>query len=907
MTTRPAGSGLLIALGTLGALVAWAVSARQGIFMLFDPGPLPAILVGAALGLLLAWCLRLSTRLSALERQIGAAGASRQESPDRVESAQVSAPSTAGSMQTSPAASGSALEKERKRRPAAGLGSSGSFRSAGTTAPRSRPLQSRAWKLPAWVFAGNLPVRIGVLVLLVGVAALLRYVTEQGWLDLPIEARLGLVALAGVGGLVFGWVQRGKRRAFALVIQGGAIGVILLTLFAADRLYGVIPGSLSFGVTVALVVGIGLLAALQRAQWLAVFGMLAGFAAPFALGDGQAGPGPLFAWYAILNLGVFGLAWRQHWPLLNRIGFGFTFALTTLWGVLAWSPEHESLAMAYWALFFLLYFTIPILEARRVNAADKVDPVLVFGLPLVAIPLYGLIVEGDRAALAGVTIVAALLYLVSATFLIRRMSRPALGRAHVVLAIALATLAVPLTVSEYTVILIWALQGGALVWYGCRQSSRWTRWSGLLLQAAAAGLWLVLFLLAQAGSAWLKFNADFYGGVALAVAAVVSALAYQRAGAGPVRVGLLTAWALVFWLLNGSHQIGVWLSDFGRATLGVAFLALSAVVAAELHRRARLIGAGLAATVIMLLALFSVSEQFAYGAPLAGWGSLAWLALALAAFHVDRSLSFRSAADPGRRVRPWHALAAHAAVIFAVSASLIHVSQFRLQLGDAWIWLLGAAPLLVLSLWLLKRDDAPLCHRSLAAGDQQLLLAGSLLALGVGLAYSVFAPGAADPLPWLPVLNPLELGQLLSLLLALAALRAGRLHDVSFAPMLLAALALLTISAMALRAVHQLTDIVWQLPALLDDARGQAALTVVWAALGTIAWLWGSRRRQYAVWLAGAVLLGVVLVKLLVVDRTYLSTVAGILSFLAFGVLAIAIGFFAPAPPRSARTTETPR
>ena len=891
------GSVLLIALAALGATVAWAISQRMGIFFVFDTMPLLAILTGAALGALLGWCLQLSERVVALERQMRSIRDQREAQTVATRSA------------TPPAAASVSSESPPARpAPAEDLGSTGAFRPAARTA-RGQP-RPRSWSLPAWLCAGNLPVRIGVLVLLVGVAALLRYFTEQGWLRLSIEMRLAAVALAGLGGLVFGWRQRFRRRAFALAIQGGAIGVILLTLFAADRLYGVLPPALTFAVTVALVFGIGALAALQRAKWLAVFGMLAGFAAPFVIGDGQAGPGPLFAWFAILNLGVFGLAWRQNWPLLNRIGFGFTFVLATLWGVLAWSPRYDLLALNYLTLFFLLYFLSPILEARRAGAKAKVDAVLVFGLPLVALPLYGLIVEGDRAALALYTIAGAVIYLISATLLIRRLHQPALGRAHAVLAIALATVAVPLTVSEYTVILIWALQGGALVWYGCRQASRWTRWSGLLLQGAAAGLWLLLYLLAQVRGGWLVFNADFYGGVALAVAGVVSALAYQRAGAGPVRVGLLTAWAVVFWLLNGSHQISVWLSGFDQATLGVAFLALSAVIVAELHRRAHLFGAGVAATVVMLLALLSVSEQFAFAAPLSGWGSLAWLALALAAFHVDRGLRFVPAArDPAhyRRVRLWQALAAHAAVVFAVSASLVYVVEINLRMGDAWVWLLGAAPLLLLTAWLLKRDDAPLCHRSLAAEDQRLLLAGSLLALAVGLVNSVFAAGAADPLPWVPVLNPLELGQLLSLLLAVSAVRAGRLHDVSFAPLLIAGLALLTLSAMALRAVHHLADVAWDLTVLLDDARAQAALTVVWTVLGTVAWLWGSRRRQYPVWLSGAILLAVALIKLLVVDRTYLSTVAGILSFLAFGVLAIAIGFFAPAPPRAGRDTEMTR
>lgn len=66
-------------------------------------------------------------------------------------------------------------------------------------------------------------------------------------------------------------------------------------------------------------------------------------------------------------------------------------------------------------------------------------------------------------------------------------------------------------------------------------------------------------------------------------------------------------------------------------------------------------------------------------------------------------------------------MAAHVAVFAALSASLIHVVGFRLALADAWVWLLGAIPWLLLTAWLFKRQDAPLCHRSFARDDQQFL------------------------------------------------------------------------------------------------------------------------------------------------------------------------------------------
>ena len=80
----------------------------------------------------------------------------------------------------------------------------------------------------------------------------------------------------------------------------------------------------------------------------------------------------------------------------------------------------------------------------------------------------------------------------------------------------------------------------------------------------------------------------------------------------------------------------------------------------------------------------------------------------------------------------------------------------------------------------------------------------------------------------------------------------------------------------------------------------QTSLTVVWSALGVFGWVLGSRRGQRLLWLAGAVLMGVVLAKLLLVDRTHLGNLFGIASFIAYGLLCTVIGYFAPAPPREA-------
>ena len=105
------------------------------------------------------------------------------------------------------------------------------------TMPRgSDPIELLLAGTKRWFTEGNVPVKIGMLVLLAGVAALLKYAGDQGWLRMPIELRYAGIAAAALAGLGFGWQQRERKRSFALALQGGAIGVLLLTVFAAFNL-----------------------------------------------------------------------------------------------------------------------------------------------------------------------------------------------------------------------------------------------------------------------------------------------------------------------------------------------------------------------------------------------------------------------------------------------------------------------------------------------------------------------------------------------------------------------------------------------------------------------------------------------------------------------------------------------
>ena len=164
--------------------------------------------------------------------------------------------------------------------------------------PRAKPYDE-AWTVGArWLVefftTGNVVAKVGIVILFFGAAFLVRYAADRGLL--PIEYRLmGLVVAALVLQAV-GWRLRRTRRAYAMALQGGAVGLLYLTIFAAFRLYDLLPALLTFALLLAVVALSVVLAVFQDAKSLAVLGTSGGFLAPILASTGSGDHVGLFSY-----------------------------------------------------------------------------------------------------------------------------------------------------------------------------------------------------------------------------------------------------------------------------------------------------------------------------------------------------------------------------------------------------------------------------------------------------------------------------------------------------------------------------------------------------------------------------------------------------------------------------------
>ena len=128
-------------------------------------------------------------------------------------------------------------------------------------------------------------MRVGIIVLFFGIAFLLKYAADNSLL--PIEFRLAGVALAATVLIGLGWRIGERRGAYGLILQGGGVGALYLTVFAATRLYHLLPAGAALPLMIAICGLSAFLAVRQNASSLAFMGSAGGFLAPVLLVDGR--------------------------------------------------------------------------------------------------------------------------------------------------------------------------------------------------------------------------------------------------------------------------------------------------------------------------------------------------------------------------------------------------------------------------------------------------------------------------------------------------------------------------------------------------------------------------------------------------------------------------------------------
>ena len=762
----------------------------------------------------------------------------------------------------------------------------------------------------------NILARVGVIVLFFGVGFLLKYAAEHT--NLPIEFRLMGVAVGAMVLLVLGWRLRKRHRDYALVLQGGSIGVLYLTVFSALRLYQVLPPEFTLVILIAVVFFSAILAILQDAKSLAILGICGGFLAPILTSTGGGSHVVLFSYYALLNAGIFGMAWFKAWRPLNLLGFVFTFVIATFWGITRYNTGDFVTTEPFLILFFLFYVGIAVLYANRqvLELKSYVDGTLVFGTPIIAFGLQaGMMQQREMLqifeyGLSVSAVVLSLFYLLLAKILFGRQrdTLRLMVESFIALGVVFATLAIPLALDGRWTSGAWALEGAAIVWMGVRQNRLLARLFGSLLQIAAGFSLLADYHYHTASLP--VFNSIYVGSLLVGLASLFSAWYMQRNRSAlqdfeHTIANALFGWGVLWWIGAGLREIDRFIGNEYAYGAWLAFIALSSIAFSALVKRltwpvARIPALGL----LPAMWVIAYSQWFATSHPFAGFAYIGWLvsfsAIYLILHRHENTLSTAV-------TRYFHMGALWLFTLIASKEAAWAINDLVQGQGTWPLIAWAVMPGLILGALSLRgqRLSWPVAAHLKTYFDGAAVPLAAFLWLW-SLFTNLTSDGNPYPIGYLPLLNPLDVAQVfVFIVLASWLMKILELKIAVFANIpregvyaAIAATLFIWLNAALLRTLHYWADVPFHLQSMMHSVMVQTSISIFWSVLAMAVMRYAAQKRLRKLWMVGGALMGAVVLKLFTIDISGIGSLERIVSFIGVAVLMLIIGYIAPLPAK---------
>lgn len=763
------------------------------------------------------------------------------------------------------------------------------------------PVQT-AWWQPAidWMVHGNPILRVAVAVLMVGVVLLLRFASEHWQLSLGVK--LGFIAIAGSVLTAFGYTLQKKNQLFAVALQGVGLAVVFLTLVFSHH-FGVIANlttaSILFTILLAITVFLSLK---QQAIYLAILALGMAYAAPLVIPQYRPDVVFLFSYYLVINLAVAAVNFIQPWKILNQIAF---FATMFIGGsAIAFYAEPAKFDTLDWILWLhiALFIWLSVRYSQnmaRVSEHEKqegirvpplLDVGLIFSVPVLGFTLHAYLVHESTQALTIGAAVLAGTYAVL-TFWIKK-SHPqlsVLAKSFFILAVAFFALIFPLAKGAHWTAIGWVAQGTALIVWGVTERYRLSRYIGVILVLLSS---IALFYQFWANEQFPTLSTSIY-----AIAQFISAfylLQYNTKEQHYFSASMFSGIFLCLGMYAGAVagvEIMAW-HHHGLSPYLMIAIALIAIFSLVVHYKLRVQWQSLQLILVSLLLLLIFGEVFTSQIfTMFKWPSILQQGTFLVAAIALSVLFIMAQPQSGQSgyLKVWAGLGwlALATVGLAIFPQMPIVA-------------LAFVPV-VYSLWAYKSHKTALLHQ-IPVWCLSLLW---LLVVSVDI-------HSAEYLYFVPLFNLtdfLSIAVFTGLLFIIYQHAFDQDKSLEWTFKIITILVgLLVFSSVVVRGLHHY----WATPlwsaVIWTNGVVQLSLTLLWVVLAFILTTFSSRRMIRQLWFVGAALLGIVVLKLILLDLSQSATLTRVISFIGAGGVMLIIAYLAPLPPSSAvQKNEEPK
>jgi len=343
--------------------------------------------------------------------------------------------------------------------------------------------------------------------------------------------------------------RREKYRQYSLILAGGGLGIIYLSLYGAFNYYHLIPQVWALILMIGTTVGGFWLALREKSKGLAITAHVGGLLTPLLLMDGGFNS-ILVVYTIILNLAFWAIYLHKEWEALYVVNWIGTWVIIWAW---LFNHDHAPLVgrlLGVSALFLLMMLPAIVLTIVKKKSVSRASlAVISMNTVWYAVAIGWLTgyeagwsspaTGGLFAALAIVHIIFG--YVVQSEHPEDRGAQSMLFALGIIIFVALATPLLLENLNEVWLVLAWLVEGLVLLSIGFRHASYVARNFGLITLALGAVYGFMEFGFDYRGS-FVLMNGSFAALAGVAIALFVASFWYRhyKALLSPAEEGVAT-------------------------------------------------------------------------------------------------------------------------------------------------------------------------------------------------------------------------------------------------------------------------------------------------------------------------------------------------------------------------------
>jgi len=323
----------------------------------------------------------------------------------------------------------------------------------------------------------NLINKIGIIILILGVAIGAKYSIEKGWIN-PLT-RIIFGYITGLVVLGTGLRLKSKYENYSAVLVSGAMVIMYFITFAAYDFYGLISQTMAFVIMAVLTAFMVATSLNYNRQIIALLGLVGAYAVPFLLSNNSGQVTTMFAYMTIINIGILLITFQRNWKPVYYTAFGLSWFIYLFWFIESLigrsivgklGVEGGTVEMIFSFVFFLLFYLI-ILSYKLVKK-EKLSPIDTILILLNAMIFYGVgyvwtIEMFGEEYLGLFTLLNAVVHFVFASVIFKQK----LGTQNLFylvsgMVLVFLTLAIPVELDGNWVTVIWIAEAVLLFWIG---------------------------------------------------------------------------------------------------------------------------------------------------------------------------------------------------------------------------------------------------------------------------------------------------------------------------------------------------------------------------------------------------------------------------------------------------------